>query len=118
MTVEHPETSAAPTVSTTRALSPPLDEEAVPQPSAQRHETAKDGTVWTVIQSGENSGRRQSHNVFTEAAGPTAHAKHNIEDALTSFLCLVDDAMLKHIRACTVAEAHRVREESSWDMTV
>ncbi|KAM7402628.1 hypothetical protein PAMP_017851 [Pampus punctatissimus] len=85
----------------------------------QRHETVKDGTVWTVIQSGKNSGKRKSHNVFTEAAGPTAYAKRNIEDALTSFLCcVVDDAMLKHIRACTVAEAHRVREESSWDMSV
>lgn len=74
--------------------------------------------MWTVIQSGENSGRHQSHNVFTEAAGPTEHAKHNIEDALTSFLCLVDDAIPKHIRACTIAKAHRVREESSWDMTI
>lgn len=57
-------------------------------------------------------------NVFTEALGPTAHAKRNIEDVLTSFLCLVDDVMLEHIRACTIAEAHRVKEESSWGMTV
>lgn len=58
-----------------------------------------------------------STNVITDAAGPTAHAKP-IEDALTTFLCLVDDDMLKHIRECTVDEAHRVKEESSWDMTV
>lgn len=55
---------------------------------------------------------------MTEAAGPTAYAKHNIEDALTAFLCLIDDDMLKHIRDCTIAEAHRVMEDSSWDMTV
>lgn len=120
--MQYPELSAVPT---TRALSPlpvqvALDKEPVPlnPPPAERHETAKDGTIWTVAQTGENRGRRQSTNVITEAAGPTAHAKRNIEDALTAFLCLVDDGMLKHIRECTVDEAHRVKEESSWDMTV
>ena len=55
---------------------------------------------------------------MTEDARPTVHAKRRIEVALTTFLCLVDDGMLKHIRDCTVAEAHRVKEDSSWDMTV
>lgn len=73
--------------------------------------------MWTIIETGENSGRRQSQNVMTESSGPTVHAKHNIEDALSAFLCLIDDVMLKHIRDCTVAEAHRVNEYSSWDMT-
>ncbi|TRY76094.1 hypothetical protein DNTS_033980 [Danionella cerebrum] len=101
-------------------LSSPLDEEAVAlnSPSVEIRETAKDGTVWTVVEQSENRGRLQSQNVMTEAAGPTAHAKRNIEDALTAFLCLVDDGMLKHIRDCTVAEAHRVKEDSSWDLTV
>uniref|UniRef100_A0A3B3SZ47 PiggyBac transposable element-derived protein domain-containing protein n=1 Tax=Paramormyrops kingsleyae TaxID=1676925 RepID=A0A3B3SZ47_9TELE len=97
----------------TRALSAPLN-----SPSAEQYETAKDGTVWTIIETGENSGRRQSQNVMTEVSGPTAHAKRNIEDALSAFLCLIDDVMLKHIRDCTVAEAHRVNEDSSWDITV
>lgn len=94
-TVQNPGSSAVRAVPTTRALSPALDE-AVPlnPPIAERHETAKDGTVWTVIQSGENRG---SQNVMTAAPGPTAHAKRNIEDALTAFLCLVDDApWLRH----------------------
>lgn len=81
-------------------------------------EKGKDGTVWTILQSTERPGRRQSQNVLTEAAGPTAHAKRNIEDALTAFLCLFDDGMLKHIRDCTVAEAHQHRGDSSWDLTV
>lgn len=79
-------------------------------------EKGKDGMVWTVIQPTEHLGRRQSHNILTEAGGPTAHAKRNIEDALTAFLCLFDDSMLKHIRNCTVAEAHL--HHNSWDLTV
>lgn len=54
---------------------------------------------------------------MTETAGPTGHTKPNIEYDLTA-LCLVDDGMLKHIGDCTTAEAHRVKEDSSWDMTV
>ncbi|KAF7641448.1 hypothetical protein LDENG_00280990 [Lucifuga dentata] len=59
-----------------------------------------------------------SSSKLPEAAGLTAHARRNIEDAVTAFLCLFDDGLLKHIRDCTVAEAHRVKEDSSWDMTV
>lgn len=77
----------------------------------------KDSTVWTVIRPSENRGWLQSQNVITEAAGPNAHAKSNIEDALTTFLCLVN-GMLKHNRDCTVAEAHRVKKDSSGDFTV
>ncbi|XP_032379457.1 piggyBac transposable element-derived protein 3-like [Etheostoma spectabile] len=78
----------------------------------------KDGTAWTVLPLTDRAGRKQSQNVLTEAAGPTAHAKRNIEDALTAFVCLFDNGMLKHIRDCTVAEAHRHLGDSSWDMTV
>ncbi|XP_073345276.1 uncharacterized protein [Pagrus major] len=81
-------------------------------------EKGKDGTVWMVLQPDGRPGRRQSQNVLTEAAGPTAHAKRNVEDALTAFLCVFDDGMLKHIRDCTVAEAHRDHGNSSWDLTV
>ncbi|XP_026059293.1 uncharacterized protein LOC113043955 [Carassius auratus] len=95
-------------------LSPPL-ESSRPEVAVEK---GKDGTVWTILQSTERPGRRQSQNVLTEAAGPTAHAKRNIEDALTAFLCLFDDGMLKHIRDCTVAEAHQHRGDSSWDLTV
>ena len=42
-----------------------------------------------------------------EAAG------RDVEDALTAFVCVFDDGMLKHIRDCTVAEAHRDHSDSS-----
>lgn len=103
--MQNPGSSAVRVVPTTRALSPALGE-AVPlnPPIAERHETAKDGTVWTVIQSGENRGRRQRQNVMTAAPSPTAHAKRNIEDALTAFLCLVDDApWLRHTESWRTA---------------
>lgn len=49
---------------------------------------------------------------MTEAAGPTAHVNHSVED-----LCSVD-GMLQYIRDCTFAEPHIVMEDSSWNMTV
>lgn len=55
-------------------------------------------------------GRRKGQNIITEAA--KHNAKRNIEDALTAFLCVFDDGMLTHIKDCTVAEAHRIKEES------
>ena len=81
-------------------------------------EKGKDGTVWMVLQPDRRPGRRQSQNVLTEAAGPTAQAKRNVEDSLTAFLCVFDDGMLKHIRDCTVAEAHQENSDSSWYLTV
>ncbi|KAF4101541.1 hypothetical protein G5714_017973 [Onychostoma macrolepis] len=63
-------------------LSPPL-ESSRPEVAVEK---GKDGMVWTILQSTEHPGRRQSQNVLTEAASPTAHAKRNIEDALTAFL--------------------------------
>lgn len=35
-----------------------------------------------------------------------------------AFLCEFDCGVLKHIRDCNVAEAHRHRADSLWDMTV
>ena len=52
----------------------------------------KDGMVWMVHQPDGHPGRRQSHNVLMEAAG------RDVEDALTAFVCVFDDGMLKHIR--------------------
>ncbi|KAM7018170.1 piggyBac transposable element-derived protein 4-like [Tautogolabrus adspersus] len=81
-------------------------------------EQGKDGTNWETIQPGGHSGRQQSQNVLTESAGPTAHARRNIEDPLSAFLCLLDRQMLQHIQDCTVAEARRIEEDSSWDLSV
>ncbi|XP_049906787.1 uncharacterized protein LOC126394167 [Epinephelus moara] len=81
-------------------------------------EQGRDGTPWRSIQPGGHSGRQQSQNVLTETTGPTAHAKRNIEDALSAFTCLLDRNMLRHIQDCTVAEAHRMEEDSSWDLSI
>lgn len=55
---------------------------------------------------------------MTEGAGPTARVKRDKEHALTTFLCLLDDGILKYIRDCTVAESHRAKIDSSLDKTV
>ncbi|MEQ2252010.1 hypothetical protein ILYODFUR_017224, partial [Ilyodon furcidens] len=70
----------------------------------KEEEMGKDGTVWTVVGEEESRGRRQSQNALTE---------HQIQDALTAFLCLVDAEMLIHVQGCKVAEAHRVFEDDS-----
>ncbi|KAK5618704.1 hypothetical protein CRENBAI_013498 [Crenichthys baileyi] len=73
-------------------------------------EIGKDGTVWTVVGEEESRGRHQSQNALTE---------HQIQDAQTTFLCLVDAEMLIHIQGCSVAEARRVLgDDSSSDMSV
>ncbi|XP_074485815.1 uncharacterized protein LOC141764447 isoform X1 [Sebastes fasciatus] len=107
-------TVGPPALGPSEGLSPPLESS---RPNAAV-EKGKDGTVWTVLQPTKRPGIRQSQNVLTEAAGPTARAKRNVEDAHTAFLCLFDVGMLEHIRDCTVDEAHRHSGDSSWDLTV
>ncbi|KAF3853838.1 hypothetical protein F7725_014526 [Dissostichus mawsoni] len=53
-------------------------------------EIGKDGTVWTVMEPCGGTGRWQIQNILTESAGPTQHARHNITDKLTAFMCLCD----------------------------
>ncbi|KAJ4930775.1 hypothetical protein JOQ06_025083 [Pogonophryne albipinna] len=79
-------------------------------------EIGKDGTVWTVMEPCGGAGRRQIQNILTESAGPTPHARHNITDKLTAFMCLCDNVMLEEIRDCTIAEARRGR--ATWDVSI
>lgn len=51
---------------------------------------------------------------MTEAAGLTPHAKRNIEDALTAFLCLFNHGMLNHIKD----RGTQSKGDSWWDMSV
>lgn len=77
-------------------------------------EKIKEESVWTA----EHPGNWKSENVLSEATGPTLYAKHSINSALTAFLCIIDQSMLKHIRKCTVTEAHQHLSNRSWDMTM
>ncbi|KAJ4947501.1 hypothetical protein JOQ06_009536 [Pogonophryne albipinna] len=79
-------------------------------------EIGKDGTVWTVMEPCGGAGRRQIQNILTESAGPTPHARHNITDKLTAFMCLCDNVMLEEILDCTIAEAWRDR--ATWDVSI
>ncbi|KAI4794778.1 hypothetical protein KUCAC02_031849 [Chaenocephalus aceratus] len=39
--------------------------------------------------------------MLTEGAGPTVHARRNVDDQLGAFMCLMDRVMLQHICHCT-----------------
>ncbi|KAK5604206.1 hypothetical protein CRENBAI_021142 [Crenichthys baileyi] len=76
----------------------------------KEEEIGKDGAVWTVVGEEESRGRCQSQKALTE---------RQIQDAQTTFLCVVDAEMLIHIHGCSVAEACRVLgDDSSSDMSV
>ncbi|XP_010774079.1 uncharacterized protein, partial [Notothenia coriiceps] len=79
-------------------------------------EIGNDGTVWAVMEPCGGAGRRQIQNILTESTGPTPHARHNITDKLTAFMCLCDNVMLEEIRDCTIAEARRDR--ATWDVSI
>ncbi|KAK1904895.1 30S ribosomal protein S5 [Dissostichus eleginoides] len=82
-------------------------------------EIGKDGTVWTVMEPCGGTGRRQIQNILTESAGPTLHARGNITDKLTAFMCLCDSEMLEEIRDCTIAEARRENgDRATWDVSI
>ena len=53
-----------------------------------------------------------------QIAGILSCVKAPIDDPLSAFLCILDGGTLQHIRDCTVDEAHRVEEDSSWDVSV
>ena len=64
-------------------------------------------------------GRLQRQNTLSFKPGPTAFATSRITESspLLSFRVLFDEAMLRNIRKCTVAEAHRVSGRMNWDIT-
>ena len=81
----------------------------------------KDGTAWQALAiSHVQRGRLQQKNILSFKPGPTAFATSRITESrpLPLFRVLFDKAMLRNIRKCTVAEAHRVSGRMNWDMTL
>ncbi|KAJ4945510.1 hypothetical protein JOQ06_023194 [Pogonophryne albipinna] len=81
-----------------------------------RHQPKRSGKMAQCGRSWSLAGRWQIQNILTESAGPTPHARHNITDKLTAFMCLCDNVMLEEIRDCTIAEARRDR--ATWDVSI
>lgn len=82
---------------------------------------SKDETSWKVIKVGLTSERRKpQHNVVKEAAGPTSHAKRNIIDgcASSAYRLFIDEPILRHIKYCTVTEAHKQLGTNDWSLTL
>ena len=71
----------------------------------------KDGTAWQALAiSHVQRGRLQQQNILSFKPGSTAFATSRITEnsPLSSFRVLFDEAMLRNIKKCTVAKAHRV----------
>ena len=73
--------------------------------------TGKDGMAWQAMDvSHVQRGRLQQQNILNFKPSPTAFATHKVSETspLSSFRVVFDEPMLRNIRKCTVAEAHRV----------
>ncbi|XP_072399462.1 uncharacterized protein [Diabrotica undecimpunctata] len=83
-------------------------------------EQSKDGTTWKVIDSGSVPGRRAQHNIYREESGPTSYAKRNVRNncVVSAWHLIINDSMLRHIKECTIAEAHRCLKNDTWTITL
>ncbi len=82
---------------------------------------SNDGTHWSSIDVGSCvRGRISSHNIYKEMHGPTSYTKRNIEDghASTAWRLLIDASMLRNIKNCTEAEAHRQLGKNEWSTSL
>ena len=81
----------------------------------------KDRTAWQALAiSHAQRGRLQQKNILSFKPGPTAFATSRItkNNPLSSFCGLFDEAMLRNISKCIVAEAHRISGRMNWDMSL
>ena len=79
----------------------------------------KDGTAWQALASFYVlRGRLQQQNIQNFKPGPTAYATSRIIESspMSSYRALFGKAMLRSIKKCTVAKAHRVLGETNWDV--
>lgn len=86
----------------------------------RNEKVAKDGTIWTVPSDTVSSGRRQQHNVLKDVSGPSSYAIRNItEEHLTSaWRLFINEKMLRFIKLCTEAEAHRRLQDPHWSISL
>ena len=79
----------------------------------------KDRTVRQALATSHvEHGHLQQQNILSFKPGPTAFATSRIMESspLSSFRVLFDEAMLRNIRKCTVAEANRISDKINWDV--
>ena len=65
-------------------------------------------------------GRIEQQNILKEIPGPTAYVKQAVDhgSVRSAFRLLIDDPLLRHIRDCTVAEAHQQLQNNLWSLSV
>lgn len=80
-----------------------------------------DGTEWTVTDIGPgNVGRRDAHNVFREAPGPSAFAKRHIHEGVvrSAWDLVITPTMLKHMKMCTENRAREESGDKDWSVSM
>lgn len=83
-------------------------------------ETASDGTVWKVENTSNSSGRRPLQNILRENGGPTSYAKRHIcsDKPLSAWRLIINEKILRIIKECTDAEAKRILQNDSWNISL
>lgn len=86
----------------------------------RNEEIAKDGTVWSVVSDTLSSGRRQQHHVLREVPGPSSFAIRNITagNFTSAWRLFINEKILRFIKLCTEAEAHRRLQNSNWNISL
>ena len=87
----------------------------------QDTEISVDGTMWKKLKEGSTPGRLSVLNIFKEMSGPTAYAKRHIMkgSVRTAFsLILCNSVVMRLIKICTEAEAHRILNNHDWTVSL
>jgi hypothetical protein len=82
--------------------------------------SGKDGTSWYGYTSRISStGRLKNLNIMRVTPGPTSFATSRIKKGspLSAWRTVFDETMLRHITACTIAEAHRQLGNGEWQVS-
>lgn len=77
--------------------------------------TSREGTKWKILlPETELPGRVQQQNVFTAKSGTTPYCRL-VTTPLEAFKLLIDDGLLRHVKACTLEFAHIT--DAAWDIS-
>lgn len=85
--------------------------------------SSSSGIIWTPMNRNcptSTAGRTPARNIVSIPSGPTPFARRNIgTNPASAWRLMVNEAMVKHIQTCTVAEARRqLGDDSNWYVTL
>jgi hypothetical protein len=81
----------------------------------------KDGTSWYSYTSRASAaGRVKNLNIMRCTPGPTSYVTSRIKERspFSAWSTLIDENLLRHIKICTIAEAHRRLGNAEWQVGI